>query len=239
MAGSDGYIPTLFPGADKIKGKKQVQFRVSRTSKQAGTVELQSPLKHAVKRPAATTPSPGRPAKPPKPANANLEMSRAVWATTDHDYVKTKTELSCPTETEALKSQMEELRAEVEKLKERTLGYSTIKDFPKWTNLPNREVFDALVSYLKSRGGEDLKYWKGSKTDNHQHFRDAGLINKPGPERKLSFEEELFLVLVKLKTGLTDGELEQLFGTSATTIGRIHNLHEFPKHRIKTAVRAA
>ena len=82
-------------------------------------------------------------------------------------------------------------------------------------------MFDALSIYLKRRGALDLKYWHGSATVKHHHFKDLGMVNKPGPDRKLVFEDELLLVLVKLKTGLNNQRLSCMFGVSATLVSSI------------------
>ena len=91
------------------------------------------------------------------------------------------------------------------------------KAFPVWTNLPNREVFDVLCQHLEKRA-DKLRYWRGSSTLKHEPHSS---INKPGPDRLLTFAEELFLVLVKLKTGYSNEELELLYEGSATLISQV------------------
>ena len=127
-----------------------------------------------------------------------------------------------------LSTQLSQQEEEIEKLKRQSLSLKAVTSagtFRLWTNLPNREVFDSLVRYLNRNGGSELKYWKGSETISNTHFRDSGLLNKPGPERKLSFNEEIFLVLVKLKTGYSNLQLGHFFGLSDTVISQIFTTH--------------
>lgn len=146
----------------------------------------------------------------------------------DHTYSKPITRhatnsdqdtiMTCQTQVEFLKEELEKTKNKLDEARSKTITIDTIKDFSVWTNLPNRDVFNALVEYLKSRGGGDLKYWR---VQEHSSYRKAGMMKKPGPPRTLSFEEELFLVLVKLKTGLNNSELSQLTNISETTVGVI------------------
>ena len=78
---------------------------------------------------------------------------------------------------------------------------------------------------MKKRVGENLKYWKGSATSKHKHHYDIGMSNKPSPDHKLSFDEELSLFLVKLKSGMTNIELKVKFGVSDTSVGQIFTTH--------------
>lgn len=209
----------MFHGADIARGKRVPKPRQTRTARQSLfqqlTTDPTTRLKHPrLRGPTAAT---GR----PKYVAPEIPLP----ATSEHDYVKTRPIFACPTQVEALTHEVLNLQEEVDSLKSRTLSLYTVTHFRRWTNLPNREVFDALSTYLKKRGGERLKYWRGQETNKSRHFLDAGLQNKPGPSRRLSFDEELFMVLVKLKTGLNSAELEQLFGVSQTVVGQIHTTY--------------
>ena len=226
LPGSDGYIPTVFVGADIARGKAAPKQRATKTSRQAG--EILSPVipcKRKPRRIFLDKSPPGRPKKPPKPTEDKKDDSKSVWVTTDHDYVKSKSIHGCQTETEYLREKVILLQDEVLVLKGQTLSLDSVKHFTKWTNLPNKAVFDGLARYLNSRGGSKLKYWKGKETNRHRHFADLGMANEPGPDRRMTFEEELFMVLVKLKTGFTNTELQQLFGMSETAVGQIFTTH--------------
>ena len=166
-----------------------------------------------------------------KPADDPTHYPRAVWNTTEHDYVKTRSDSSPETELhKKIKDQEEHiarLQKEVSQLGNKVISLDSVtgKSFQLWTNLPNRDIFNHLVEYLRLRGGEELKYWRGKNTQRHEHFKDKGLKNKPGRNRSLSFEEELFLVFVKLKTGFNNCQLEHLFGISDSMISQIFTTH--------------
>ena len=75
-------------------------------------------------------------------------------------------------------------------------------------------MFDALSQYLEKRKG-GLKFWRGAYILQHSHFADKVNI-RPGAAHVMCFREELFLVLVKLKTGYHNQERQQLFNVSET-----------------------
>ena len=81
---------------------------------------------------------------------------------------------------------------EKEKLKKylHCLGSLSKKIFPVWRNLSNREVLDVLCQHLETRA-EKLRYWCGSSSLKHQPHSS---INKPGPDRMLTFADKLSLV---------------------------------------------
>ena len=88
--------------------------------------------------------------------------------------------------------------------------------FQFYTNFPNYHVFTALVEFLKTRCDGNLKYWRGGETN----MTESGTGAK-GLARKFTFEEELFLVLVKLKTGNFNEDLARSFDTSVAHISRV------------------
>ena len=144
----------------------------------------------------------------------------SVWNTTDHNYVKTQIttpSMFIPDETSVKADEVSSLKEENEKLKSKFLRLDNIKDddnkFQFWTNLPNYAVFSALATYLKTRCGGNLSYWKGSNS--------SCTSSNKGPLRKFSFEEELFMVLVKLKTGNFNEDLSHTFDTSASHVSSI------------------
>lgn len=138
---------------------------------------------------------------------------KAVWETTDHDYIKSK-----PFDQEETSvDQIRQLENENKKLKSKLLRLENVKDsdekFQFYTNLPNYQVFKALVSYLETRT-DGLNYWRGKSTS-------TGTKAAKGPDRRFTFEEELFLVLVKLKTGNFNEDLATTFDTSPSHISKI------------------
>ena len=138
-----------------------------------------------------------------------------MW-NSEHDYVAPR-QVSEPEELVVL----QEANAE---MKSKRLRLDNVKDNPAkfqfWTNLPNYEVFNALNVYLQTRlDGANLCYWRGSSTGN------TTTSSKRGPERKLTFEEELFIVLVKLKTGNFNEDLAHTFDISPAHVSRIFSTH--------------
>jgi hypothetical protein len=158
--------------------------------------------------------------------NSDLQdTGNAVWETTDHDYLKTKT---CKKSTPELISAMHELvslRTENKLLHKQVLSIESIKEddrtFQFYTNFPNYAVFSALVEYLSGRAKGNLTYWRGpNDTLKFQHFSES-MSSRPGPQRKLSFDEEFFLVLVKLKTGLFNKDLAFRLNVSEGLVSQV------------------
>lgn len=86
-------------------------------------------------------------------------------------------------------------------------------------------MFAALADYLQTRtklDGCSMKRWKGSKMSGQSHVNyTLTHMFKPGPKSKLSFYDELFLVLVKLKTGCMNLDLAYHFGISVGLVSEI------------------
>ena len=219
-----GYIPTIFKGADRARGKTSPKKRETNTSSRTPQFIPPTPTKT----PRGRKRKNAEPQTTPTSASGRPIKSRRLHAqlydtdcqpSADHDYIKTTTLHYVQSHVEQLQTQQDldklKFEAELDELKAKTVSLDTVKDFRMWTNFPNRKVFDSLSSYLKRRGGEQLKYWHGGATCQHRYYGDVGMT-KPGPERKLSF-----MVVVKLKSGMNNVELAQLFGVSDTVIGHI------------------
>lgn len=84
-----------------------------------------------------------------------------------------------------------------------------------YTGLPNKKTFNNLVKYVTQKS-KKLHYWSGSKkaisTKVRRNFKASP--KKTGPQRKLSVKEELTLVLLKLRTAITNEMLADLFDIS-------------------------
>ncbi len=150
----------------------------------------------------------GKPIDPPKDAQGELHVF-PPWMKDVHDRI---------TEIE----ERERVAREIKKGNQLTID--SVKDnddkFRYWTNLPNYKVFKALSDHLKDRSGGNLKYWHGQRTKKTKHFTEL-FASKPGPERKATFEEEFFMVLVKLKTGRHNIDLAHTFGFSVGYISML------------------
>ena len=179
-----------------------------------------------------------------KPKDESSLHVHAVWNTTDHDYVRSRDEKAekvekssspgcCDKELESLKERLRDMERErfeeTETLKQRInylerenrkiISLDTVTDIQKWTSLPNRAVFNALAKYLKKRG-EKLRYWLGNSTTVHSHYEER-MSSKPGPKRKMSFEDQLFMTLVKLKCGFYNNQIAHIFGVAESVVSQI------------------
>ena len=100
----------------------------------------------------------------------------------------------------------------------------TDKKTKHYTGLPNRAAFHALVSHVHE-SAKGMRYWCGSKkitsTKVKRIFKRTP--RKSGPCRKLDPSSELLLVLMKLRLGLTNEFLADLFEISPTTCSQIFN----------------
>ena len=81
----------------------------------------------------------------------------------------------------------------------------------------------AVFEYLDpGERGENISYWR-SKTDNNTEsaYSEDGLLTKRGRARSLRPLDEFFMVMCRLRQGLPEHHLGQLFYISASTVGRI------------------
>lgn len=227
--GNESFIPTLFQHTTPARFAP----RQSRTSLAAGSVPTPKTWYHIThrrnhhfgysvtgQRSKSTLRTIGdkRPEVPPILRNCG------------HDYVRTVMDPTpCTTETVSIMTELVGLRNEVQYLRSRILSVENVKFntnlFKFYTNLPNYEVFSALCDYLNQRScmeGSCLRRWKGGKTSflKHVPFTAKG-IRKPGPDKKLSFENEFFLVLMKLKTGRHNEDLANHFEISIGLVSEI------------------
>ncbi|XP_070537880.1 uncharacterized protein [Ptychodera flava] len=92
--------------------------------------------------------------------------------------------------------------------------------FQFYTGFPSYEIIFALFEYLEQKA-QNLQYWRGNQYATYDHHKKSEESGKPGPERKLSLEEEFFLVIVRLKLGLLTVDLAYRFGISQSTVSRV------------------
>lgn len=142
-----------------------------------------------------------------------------------HDYLETTMDDNgCPELTSAMK-ELEKLRTETERFHSQQLSVHNLKHNPRlfkfYTNLPNFDVFNALREYLETRANGNVKRWHGSKAAVELRNENVTGMRKFCRGSKLSFENELFLILVKLKTGRLNQDLAFQFCVS---IGYISEL---------------
>jgi len=230
VPGSDGYVPSIFPH------NKPCQPRSSRTSTAAGYMALPKTWYHIrhrlrVSRRPYVLPSSsvGRPTKPQV-----LVCVPPFLASSGHDYVRTALDISCsslPAEvTQELASLEQALHdTSAVRVQAQVLTLENVKNndrlFQFYTNLPNFSVFDALREYLQTRlgdGPQTIRRWRGSKYFHSQQSKTSGVFSREGGySSTLSFEEEFFLVLVKLKTGRMNQDLAFNFGISVGLLSEL------------------
>ena len=233
MPGSDGYLPSIFTYS------KNSEPRPTRTSVAAGYISLPKTWHHirhhlsrATKRQlTCTLGPPASSGRPPKQPRFDICVAQSLKQC-GHDYLQTTCEdmPSLPVDLLRDLASIEKLRNENELLKLRMLTLSNVKCndklFQFYTNIPNFHVFDAVREYLQSRltdGSNTMRRWRGAKQSCNQ-FSETREMNKPqisGYSDKLSFEEELFLVLVKLKTGRMNQDLAFHFDISVGLVSEL------------------
>ena len=93
-----------------------------------------------------------------------------------------------------------------------------------YTGLLNKQTFNNLVKYVTQKS-KKLRYWSGSKkaisTKVRRSFKTSP--KETGPQRKLSVKEELTLVLLKLRTAVTNEMLADLFDISTGEASQVIN----------------
>ena len=109
------------------------------------------------------------------------------------------------------------------KLRERMITLDDIQRSKKlcsfYTGFPNYGTFKALFDYLKDAAATK-RNWRGGETANKSHFSDR-FQRKPGPDLKLTLEEEFLIVMIRLKMGLFQKDLALRFGLSEATTSRV------------------
>ena len=90
-----------------------------------------------------------------------------------------------------------------------------------YTGFPNYEALVSFYTYIAPKLHK-MQYWKGDKKlKESQPYQDDEHRKKPGPSRKLSYFEEMVLVLMRLKTGLFVQDLADRFGISTSLVSRV------------------
>lgn len=154
--------------------------------------------------------------------------AKAVWNTTDHDYIRTHEDNEVyATDYVQLQCKVKELEQELESVKDRVLSLENImnndRKFQQWTNFPNYEVLLAAAEYLEARSKKKLQYWYGAWTN---------ITRKPNQQSQVqtgknSLAEEFFIVLVKLKTGWSVQDMASMFGVGEDYVSCLLNMGQF------------
>lgn len=100
----------------------------------------------------------------------------------------------------------------------------TDKSVRLFTGLQSKQKLECLFLFLSPKV-DRLRYWSGSKKVSTIQQRNKGkrTPQKPGPARMMCKKDELVMVLLKLRLGLTLAFLSSLFNVSCSTSSQIFN----------------
>ena len=127
-----------------------------------------------------------------------------------------------------LEKEIQNLNNEIENFKNNYFSLNKIKDddgaIKFYTGFPNYSCLLAFFEYLLPKV-QNMHYWRGKSTTERDagdfFYRSTENNTRPGPQRKLSFIDEFFLVLLRLKVGLFVNDLSDRFNISPTLVSRI------------------
>jgi len=142
---------------------------------------------------------------------------------TDHDYYslsnmeETQKTRHCTTQTSPIESPYCSMKPEdIKDNDEKTKFY---------TGFPNYATFLLFFQTFLQHGAYKLTYWEGQKRSVGAENRKYNLetISKPGRKRRLRPLDEFYMVCVRLRLGLLQDHLADLFKVSVMTVSRIMN----------------
>lgn len=227
VPGTEGYVPTLFAWSCKSTP------RPSTTSTAAGYAPLPKTWCHARHQLSrsriaharlSATPVRGRPPTNPTSIQSGAPVPE-ILKTCGHDYLQTAVDTAAyADEHVAAMTEVDRLRDENQLLFSRMLCLRNVKGNDRlmqfYTNLPNFEVFDSVCEYLRSRvASGNCNFTRVHFDTVNQHSEQVS--DRRGSVCRMSFEDEFFLVLVKLKTGRLNEDLAYQFGIS---VGLVSNM---------------
>ena len=96
---------------------------------------------------------------------------------------------------------------------------SSDKECMKYTGIPTREKLEGLLDIVNKHYPK-IKYWKGTQSAKTMKYETTPR-RKPGPGRSLTRMEELIITLTKLRTGMTNWLLVDMFSVSDTRVTEI------------------
>ncbi|CAC5418387.1 unnamed protein product [Mytilus coruscus] len=139
------------------------------------------------------------------------------------ELLKTKIE-SRNEKFEIASKNISDLQKQLEYFEKKRFSLDKIKDdndaIAFYTGIPNYGTFMACFEYLESKASR-LQYWRGQndKIDDYKHYQTQG--GRPGPRRKLTLRDELFMTLIRLKVGLFVRDLAERFEISQSQFSKI------------------
>ena len=123
------------------------------------------------------------------------------------------------TEKISLEVRIEELHSDIAECKKHMINLGSLPDeeFPFFTGLSSRKAFETVCAYLEERPTVPESRSELEKLPKDMHSTSDSKVK----EDSLSFSEELFLVLVKLKRGYCDKELSFFFGVQESYVNTV------------------
>ncbi|XP_062601122.1 uncharacterized protein LOC134277743 [Saccostrea cucullata] len=94
-----------------------------------------------------------------------------------------------------------------------------------YTGFPNYKTFKLMFDVLMKHGGDRLTYWEGelrSIDGDNRKYNDPNFF-KPGRKRKLRPIDEFYMVCLRLRLGMLQEHLADMFFVSVMTVSRILN----------------
>ncbi|VDI38428.1 Hypothetical predicted protein [Mytilus galloprovincialis] len=92
-----------------------------------------------------------------------------------------------------------------------------------YTGFPTFKVFWLFFLTLTKHGAEKLNYWEGEKRSMGDKLYHQESYDKPGKKRFLRPIDEFLLTCMKLRLGLNQEHLADIFRISKTTVSRTFN----------------
>ena len=88
-----------------------------------------------------------------------------------------------------------------------------------YTELPDLAHFNVVFGAI-APSAQDIKYWDKQKSDT-SHYQKDETKRKPGRKRILTMKEEFLIVLCRLRLGVLNRHLADMFGVSEPAISKI------------------
>ena len=128
-------------------------------------------------------------------------------------------------EIQELKRQLQDTQRQNDVLSKRLFNFENCKSKDSnaafYTGFQSWDTLMAVFEYLDPRErGENISYW-WSTNDNNSDYSEEELRTKRGRARSLRPIDEFFMVLCRLRQGIPEDHLAQLFNISASTVSRI------------------
>lgn len=228
-------LPTIFPDRPTLNIRPTWKCRARNTPSE--TMESHISCEATI----ADEETAQEPAAGAATASSYVTMSSSSSSTchTDHDYFTCNTDKSSELLMQNIKENYPEFSTHYQEIFLKAEAYDkAIKDGSiltfdsicendkltrMYTGFPNFKTFQALFTYLEPKA-KNLQYYGGGKRRKlSENFKDKGYVNKPGPERQTSLQEEFFMTLYRLRLGVPSQECAMRFGLKHSTYESIFN----------------